>query len=68
MSFGGSTAGQICVIDKRCRAGINLDGMQFGDLFDRPMERPFIFMHSGDAHGINRIFYERAKADVYYID
>ncbi|HEX9423835.1 MAG TPA: hypothetical protein VF899_11365 [Pyrinomonadaceae bacterium] len=44
MSFGGSTAGQVCAVDKRCRAGINLDGLQSGDLIDRPMERPFMFI------------------------
>ncbi len=67
MSFGGATAGQVCVVDKRCRAGINLDGLQSGDLIDRPMERPFMFMQSEAAGNINRLFFERAKNDAYYV-
>ncbi|MGH9958034.1 MAG: alpha/beta hydrolase family protein, partial [Pyrinomonadaceae bacterium] len=67
MSFGGATAGQFCAVDKRCRAGINLDGLQSGDLIDRPMERPFMFMQSEDARNVNRLFFERAKNDAYYV-
>ncbi len=67
MSFGGVTAGQVCAVDQRCKAGINLDGMQYGDLIDRPMERPFMFMHSEDAGNINRLFFERAKNAAYYV-
>ncbi len=67
MSFGGATAGQVCAVDKRCRAGINLDGLQSGDLIDRPMERPFMFMQSEGAGNINRLFFERAKNDAYYV-
>ncbi len=67
MSFGGATAGQVCAVDKRCRAGINLDGLQSGDLINRPMERPFMFMQSEDAGNINRLFFDRAKNDAYYV-
>ncbi len=67
MSFGGATAGQVCVTDKRCRAGINLDGLQSGELIDHPMERPFMFMQSEGAGNINRLFFERAKNDAYYV-
>jgi len=67
MSFGGATAGQVCVVDKRCKAGINLDGLQSGDLLGRPMERPFMFMQSQDAGNINRLFFDRAKGDAYYV-
>ncbi len=67
MSFGGATAAEVCVTDKRCKAGINLDGMQSGDLLDRAMERPFMFMQSESAGSINRLFFDRAKGDAYYI-
>lgn len=66
MSFGGSTAAQFCAIDKRCKAGINLDGMQYGDL-DHPMQRPFMYMHSEDGKGINRLFFERARNHAYLV-
>ena len=67
MSFGGATAGQVCAVDNRCKAGINLDGLQSGDLIDHPMERPFMFMQSESAGNINRLFFERAKNDAYYV-
>ncbi len=67
MSFGGATAGQVCAVDKRCKAGINLDGLQSGELIDHPMERPFMFMQSEGAGNINRLFFERAKNDAYYV-
>ncbi|MEK6322549.1 MAG: hypothetical protein AABN33_12810 [Acidobacteriota bacterium] len=65
MSFGGATAGQVCAVDQRCKAGINLDGMQSGDLIDHPMERPFMFMQSEAARNINRLFFERANNAAY---
>ncbi len=67
MSFGGVTAGQVCAVDKRCKAGINLDGLQSGELIDHPMERPFMLMQSEAARDINRLFFERAKNDAYYV-
>ena len=46
MSFGGSTAGDVCQIDVRCVAGINLDGGEFHySSFDAHMPVPFLMMH-----------------------
>jgi predicted dienelactone hydrolase len=45
-SKGGATAGQICVTDNRCKAGINLSGFMFGDAVDKPFTRPFMIMES----------------------
>lgn len=46
MSFGGTTAGQVCVVEPRCKAGVNLDGTQYGDAIDVPLRVPFMFMPS----------------------
>lgn len=47
MSFGGSTAGALCVVDSRCAAGINLDGADFHfDAFDADVRAPFMMFHS----------------------
>lgn len=47
MSFGGSTAGALCVVDSRCAAGINLDGADFHfDAFDADVRAPFLMFHS----------------------
>lgn len=67
MSFGGATAGQVCAVDQRCKAGLNLDGMQYGDLIDRPIARPFMFMQSEAARNINRLFFDRSKNGAYYV-
>ena len=35
-SFGGATAGQVCLEDPRCLAGCNLDGLQVGGMLEFP--------------------------------
>src|SRR5262249_48745683 len=46
-SMGGVTAGQFCLEDRRCVAGLNLDGIpQYGTMIDRPMKRPFLMAYS----------------------
>ena len=42
-SKGGATAGQFCVTDARCKAGINLTGFMYGDILDRNLSQPFLF-------------------------
>lgn len=44
MSFGGSTAGVTCQRDARCKAGVNMDGWQFGGILDRPLRVPFMYL------------------------
>ena len=47
MSFGGATAGVVCLLDKRCVAGINLDGGDFPFLaFNADLPVPFLMLHS----------------------
>lgn len=68
MSFGGATAGQLCLKDDRCRAGISLDGFQFGDTIAEPLTKPFMFLQAeSGADGANRDIYEDAKADAYFL-
>lgn len=45
-SFGGAVAGQLCYIDKRFKAGVNLDCFQFGDVYDHEMKKPFMLLYS----------------------
>ncbi len=73
MSFGGSTAGGVCMVDIRCRAGINLDGGVFHTSFNATMPVPFLMFYSDyrklaeqvsgaevtEAHGFNDFSYER---------
>jgi len=52
-SFGGATAFQVCAVDSRCKATINLDGGQYGTLLDDPLQAPFLMMYGKFSDGIN---------------
>ncbi|HKX55699.1 MAG TPA: peptidylprolyl isomerase, partial [Xanthomonadales bacterium] len=76
MSFGGSTTGEVCFMDRRCAAGVNLDGGDFHfTSFGRNEPVPFLMLYSdfqliaavisGDpdtqGHGFNDFSYERPE-------
>ncbi|HEU4617161.1 MAG TPA: hypothetical protein VFV10_03935 [Gammaproteobacteria bacterium] len=44
MSLGGTTVIDVCKIDPRCRAGVNLDGGRFGQHQREPLQTPFLSM------------------------
>ncbi len=70
-SMGGVTAGQFCVEDKRCKAGLNLDGIpQSGTMIDKPFRRPFLMVYSARAGrtGASDVIYRRAAAPYYRVD
>ena len=52
-SFGGATAFQVCAVDSRCKASINIDGTQWGNLLDTPLQIPFVMMSGEYTNGIN---------------
>jgi len=68
-SFGGAAAGQACLDDPRCKAGISFDGLEIGEMVDRPLKTPFLFFHHDNPEAENRApnlpFFERAKAPTY---
>jgi predicted dienelactone hydrolase len=66
MSFGGAVAADVCLKDSRCRAGINLDGLQFGAaaLPDSALKVPFMFMASSL---VNEPVFQRAQGDAWYV-
>ena len=70
-SFGGAAAGQACLDDERCKAGINMDGLQLGDMLDEDLSRPFLFIHHDNVGATNKtpnlIFFEKAKAPAYLL-
>ncbi len=43
-SFGGAVAAETCWLDVRFKAGINMDGMLFGEAADAGVQQPFFFM------------------------
>jgi dienelactone hydrolase len=45
-SLGGATAAQFCHDDDRCKAGIDIDGMPFGNVIQEGLRQPFLFIMS----------------------
>jgi len=45
-SLGGATAAQFCHDDARCKAGIDIDGMPFGNVIQQGLQQPFFFIMS----------------------
>ncbi len=45
-SFGGATAAQVCQMDARCKAGIDIDGTLFGNVVQTGLKKPFMVMQS----------------------
>jgi predicted dienelactone hydrolase len=48
-SIGGATAVQVMAADRRFKVGVNLDGKLFGAEPDARLDRPFLWIQSGDA-------------------
>jgi predicted dienelactone hydrolase len=57
MSYGGAAAGEFCKIDNRCRAGVNLDGTQFGRHWSRAVAAPFLMLYHDGHQGGNDFAY-----------
>jgi predicted dienelactone hydrolase len=45
-SLGGATAAQFCHDDDRCKAGIDIDGIPFGNVIEQGLHQPFFFIMS----------------------
>jgi predicted dienelactone hydrolase len=57
MSYGGSAAGEFCKIDSRCKAGVNLDGTQFGRHWNQAVSAPFLMLYHEEHQGGNDFAY-----------
>ena len=70
-SFGGAASAQVCLTDKRCKAGINIDGLQLGELIYKNLARPFMFVHHDNLEAKNktpnRFFFERVDNTAYLL-
>ncbi len=49
-SFGGALSAEACWLDSRIKAGLNMDGMMFGEVTKTGIRQPFFFM-SDDSGG-----------------
>ena len=69
--MGGVTAGQFCLEDCRCVAGLNLDGSpQSGTLIDQRLGRPFLMVYSArpGRTGASDAIYRRSASPYFRID
>jgi predicted dienelactone hydrolase len=70
-SMGGVASGQLCVEDRRCVAGLNLDGItQYGPMIDTPMPAPFLMVYSSrpGRAGASDLIYRRSASKYYRVD
>ncbi len=72
-SFGGATAAQFCHDDKRCKAGINMDGIPFGNVSYESLNQPFMFITSDYGTALDPISYRfhaeiKAIYDLHPVD
>jgi len=68
MSFGGSNAGEVCRADRRCKAGINIDGQQFGPLIDDSLTVPFMIIASETALPVHVAILDRMRGPGYLLE
>ncbi len=66
-SGGGAVAGQLCAVDSRFKAGINLDGFQFGDVIRGKVEQPFMLMYSEGFAGSNDSMIQNFRNATYEV-
>lgn len=70
-SMGGVVSGEFCLDDRRCRAGLNLDGIpQSGTMIDRRLSQPFLMVYSArpGRTGASDAIYRRAASRYYRCD
>ncbi|MBC8160269.1 MAG: hypothetical protein H7Z42_03535 [Roseiflexaceae bacterium] len=48
-SFGGATALEVCRVDSRCRAAVNIDGGLYGAVVTEPAARPLLLISSAES-------------------
>lgn len=70
-SMGGVTSGQFCLEDRRCKAGLNLDGIpQYGTMIDQRLSVPFLMVYSARQGrvGASDAIYRRAATRYDRVD
>jgi predicted dienelactone hydrolase len=65
MSYGGAAAGEFCKIDSRCKAGVNLDGTQFGRHWNQAVSAPFLMLYHDGHQGGNDFAYAPPTHDFW---
>lgn len=73
-SFGGATALEVCRVEARCRAAVNLDGGLYGAIVSQPSVRPLLLMSSAESSQFAETveqwtrMIENASAEAYWME
>ena len=73
-SFGGATALEVCRVDPRCRAAVNMDGGLYGAVVTEPAIRPILLMSSAESNQFSEAVGEwmqmvaNANAAAYWLE
>lgn len=73
-SFGGATALEVCRVDTRCRAAVDMDGGLYGDSVILPAVRPLLLMSSADSNRYPNAIAKwtqliaNARTDAYWLE
>ncbi|MCP9200844.1 hypothetical protein MKO06_13065 [Gramella sp. GC03-9] len=68
-SRGGGAAGDAALKDPRIQAGVNIDGVQWGDIVDSRFQKPFLFISADwpeDHEDLNQHAYVNRSSSVFY--
>lgn len=68
-SQGGSAAGQAILDDERISAGINIDGVQWGEMIESTLTKPFLHISSewiSQHPNFNIFAYRNGSTDIFY--
>ncbi|WKK67133.1 chlorophyllase/cutinase-like alpha/beta fold protein [Lutimonas zeaxanthinifaciens] len=68
-SRGGGAAGHSLLMESRIKAGINLDGVQWGKIVDTTFQKPFLFLSAdwpAEHENLNQHAYINKSSSVFY--
>jgi dienelactone hydrolase len=66
-SFGGAAALQFCHDDRRCKAGMDIDGMPFGNVVREGASQPFLFLLSDHTSELSTTEGREVLADIHSV-
>lgn len=67
MSMGGIATNEICISDRRVRAGVNIDGGLYGSAINESVKTPYLFLNSQRYLGYGHLFTGRGTNDCYSV-
>jgi hypothetical protein len=67
MSMGGIATNEVCISDKRVKAGISIDGGIYGTVLVSDIITPFLFINSQRYAGFGNLFIRKVNNESYSI-